>query len=109
MQVEEAQWRMVLNSLVICLFARGVYDPQIIADGLKSLGMDWTPERLKQFGAETLKAKYRLKKSYAFDPRGITIPEKMFNVRTSTGFLDRERMARRLDLFMEYAGISREK
>jgi len=109
MQVEEAQWRMVLNSLVICLFARGVYDPQIIADGLKSLGMDWTPERLKQFGAKTLKAKYRLKKSYAFDPRGITIPEKMFNVRTSTGFLDRERMARRLDLFMEYAGISREK
>lgn len=105
MQVEEAQWRMVLNSLVICLFARGVYDPQIIADGLKSLGMDWTPERLKQFGAETLKAKYRLKKDFGFDPGIVTIPEKMFKVRTSTGFLERERMSRRLDLFLQYAGI----
>jgi len=105
MQVEEAQWRMVLNSLVICLFARGVYDAQIIADGLGTLGLEWTQERLKKFGAETLKAKYRLKKSYGFDPKKITIPEKMFNVRTSTGFIDRQRMSRRLDLFLEYAGI----
>ncbi len=105
MQVEEAQWRMVLNSLVACLFARGVYDVQVISDGLGALGLDWSPDRLKQFGAETLKAKYRLKKKFGFDPACITIPEKMFKVRTSTGFLDRERMARRLDLFLEYAGI----
>lgn len=106
MQVEEAQWRMVLNSLVVCLFARGVYDGQVISEGLGALGLDWTPERLKQFGDETLKAKYRLKRSYGFDPKKVIIPEKMFSVRTSTGLLDRERMARRLDLFLEYAGIA---
>jgi hypothetical protein len=32
----------------------------------------------------------------------------MFRVRTSTGFIDKGRMARRLKLFMQFAGIDEE-
>jgi aldehyde:ferredoxin oxidoreductase len=105
LQVEDAQWRMVLNSLVICLFGRGVYDGEIILQGLSALGLDWDMERLRQFGAERLRAKYRWKKACGFDPKAVTVPEKMFRVRTSTGFIDPGRMKRRLELFLEYAGI----
>ncbi len=103
MQVEDAQWRMVLNSLVICLFARGVYDDDIIVEALGAVGLDWPLEKLKQLGAETLRAKYRWKTACGFSVREVKIPEKMFQVRTSTGLVDRERMFRRLEMFMERA------
>ncbi|HDQ92689.1 MAG TPA: hypothetical protein ENN89_01055 [Synergistetes bacterium] len=104
-QVEEAQWRMVLNSLILCLFARGVYDSSTISKGLEALGLDWSPNRLKELGAATLKAKYAWKKKCGFDPHDIAIPEKMFRVRTSNGLIDRERMKKRLELFLRYAGL----
>lgn len=105
LQVEDAQWRMVLNSLVVCLFGRSVFDGEIIVRGLSALGLDWGLERLKRFGAETLRAKYRWKKACGFSPGDVAVPEKMFRVRTSTGFVDRKRMKRRLELFLEHAGL----
>ncbi|HPD96696.1 MAG TPA: aldehyde ferredoxin oxidoreductase N-terminal domain-containing protein [Synergistales bacterium] len=105
MQVREAQWRMVLNSLVICLFARGVYDASTISKGLEALGLDWSPEKLLDLGARALKAKYAWKKKCGFSPERITIPEKMLRVRTSNGLIDRERMKKRLELFLRYAGL----
>ncbi len=105
LQVEDAQWRMVLNSLVICLFGRGVYDGEIILRGLSALGLDLDIERLRRFGAERFRAKYRWKRACGFDPKDIAVPEKMFRVRSSTGFVERERMKSRLELFLEYAGI----
>jgi aldehyde:ferredoxin oxidoreductase len=105
LQVEDAQWRMVLNSLVICLFGRGVYDDDVIVQGLAAVGLDWNLENLRRFGAETLRAKYGWKKACGFSPGNIKVPEKMFRVRSGTGFIDRGRMKRRLELFLEYAGI----
>jgi len=108
LQVEDAQWKMVLNSLVICLFARGVYDGDMIADALGTLGLEWPLERLKQLGAETLRAKYQWKTACGFSARDVKIPEKMFRVRTSTGFIDRDRMTKRTELFLKYAGIEQD-
>ncbi len=105
LQVEDAQWRMVLNSLVVCLFGRGVFDADTIVEGLSALGLDWSREKLLTFGERTLQDKYRWKQACGFSPHAVEIPEKMFRARTSTGFLDRERMKRRLRLFMQYAGI----
>jgi aldehyde:ferredoxin oxidoreductase len=105
LQVEDAQWRMVLNSLVICLFGRGVYDGDVIVKGLAALGLDWNLESLRRFGADTLRAKYGWKRACGFSPENIKIPEKMFRVRSSTGFIDPGRMKRRLELFLEHAGI----
>ena len=100
LQVEDARWRMVLNSLVICLFARGVYDDDIIVSALAGLGLDWPLERLQKLGAETLRAKHRWKAACGFSLDSQQIPEKMFRVRTSTGLIDRERMNKRLEVFI---------
>lgn len=105
MQLEDAQWRMTLNSLVICLFARGVYDDDIIVEALGALGLEWPLKRLRQLGEETLRAKYGWKASCGFSVHAVKIPEKMFLVKTSTGLIDRERMKKRVELFLKYAGI----
>ncbi len=105
MQVEDAQWRMVLNSLVICLFARGVYDGDIITRGLESLGQGRSLEEIKKLGCETLRRKFDWKQKCGFSLENIPIPEKMFHVRTSTGLVDPGRVKRRIELFREFSGI----
>ena len=100
MQLEDAQWRMVLNSLVICLFARGVYDDDIIVEALGALGLEWPLKRLKQLGEETLRAKYRWKAACGFSVPDVKIPEKMFRVKTSTGLIDKERMNKRTEIYL---------
>lgn len=105
MQLEDAQWRMILNSLVICLFARGVYDDDIIVEALGALGLEWPLKRLKQLGEETLRAKYRWKAACGFSVRDVKIPEKMFRVKTSTGLIDKGRMNKRLDIYVREGKI----
>lgn len=104
-QVEDAQRRMILNSLVVCLFARGIYDRDIIVGGLEAVGRKTSPEELAALGVHSLRRKFAWKRECGFRLDSAEIPEKMFSVRTSTGQIDRERMNRRLALFREYGGI----
>lgn len=103
-QVKEAQWRMVLNSLMICLFARGVYDEEVILRGLDALGMEWDPEKLQAMSEKALLRKYEWKALCGFDHRSAKIPEKMYSVQTATGLIGRESLEERLRLYREYAG-----
>ena len=41
--LEEERWRQVLTSLVICLFARGVYTPEIVLKALATAGFTGRP------------------------------------------------------------------
>ena len=104
-QVQEAQWRMVINSLVVCLFARAVYDVKTILEGLASLGMEKTEEELKAFGVKALQRKHEWKKACGFDMKAIEIPKKLFRVRTTNGLIDPVSMKKRLALYREYAGL----
>lgn len=104
-QVKEARWRMVLNSLVICLFARGVYDEEVILQGLDALGLSWDRPRLWAMAEKALLRKYEWKKLCGFDPAAVKIPEKMYSVQTSTGMIGRKSLEERLSLYRKYAGI----
>jgi aldehyde:ferredoxin oxidoreductase len=104
-QVKEARWRMVLNSLVVCLFARGVYDAEVILQGLDALGEQWNEARLRDLAAQALKRKHEWKRLCGFDPAEVAVPEKIYSVQTSNGMIDRERLAERLRLYREEAGI----
>ncbi len=104
-QVDDARWRLVLNSLVLCLFARGVYDDEIIIQGLDALGHSWDGPKLHALGEEALKRKHEWKKLCGFGAANLKVPEKMYTVETSTGRIDRESLEKRLELYREYAGI----
>jgi len=104
-QVKEAQWRMVLNSLMICLFARGVYDEEVILRGLDALGLEWDAEKLQAMSEKALLRKYEWKSLCGFDHRSVKIPEKMYSVQTATGLIGRESLEERLRLYRKFAGL----
>lgn len=104
-QVKEARWRMVLNSLVICLFARGVYDREIILQALNAVAPSWDSERLDKLAASTLKRKYEFRKRCGFKIESVNVPAKMFQVRSATGRIDAESIAERVKLYRELADI----
>lgn len=75
--IQEERWRQVLTSLVICLFARGVYDPETTLNALEVAGFSWTAEDLTRLGAETLRRKTAFKVREGFDFAKLRIPRRI--------------------------------
>jgi len=68
--------RQVLSSLVVCFFARGLYDPETIRDCLGALGMEWDETALVRLGEDVLRRKHAFKVREGFDLGELKIPER---------------------------------
>jgi aldehyde:ferredoxin oxidoreductase len=44
--LNEERWRQVLSSLVICFFARNIYQPEIVSKALQSAGQEFSVDDL---------------------------------------------------------------
>ncbi|MGE5455380.1 MAG: aldehyde ferredoxin oxidoreductase C-terminal domain-containing protein, partial [Methylocystaceae bacterium] len=87
---EEEKIRCVLNSLVICLFARKIYDLETTARCLNIIGHDHTALSLAQLGDEIFNAKIAVKKRLGFDFSQIRLPSRFFETPTPHGQLQEE-------------------
>lgn len=97
---DESVWRMIPNSLVLCLFARNVYTPEIILEGLNALGITgWDNTRLLDFARRVHAAKnrYRLDRGFRFET--LALPRRLLNTMTSTGHLTEERWRTEVDRY----------
>jgi aldehyde:ferredoxin oxidoreductase len=99
----EERWRQVLSSLVVCYFARGVYDGETIAKALAVAGFDASAEDLSALGAETLRRKYAFKKRAGFDLVNQRIPKRILETPSPLGQIDKTFLRSTLALFQ--AGI----
>lgn len=86
--VTEEQWRQVLTSLVICLFARKVYDPEIIVEALAAVGHEWSPETLTKLGERTLARKIASKRREGFDALDLRVPARITETPSPAGPFD---------------------
>jgi aldehyde:ferredoxin oxidoreductase len=84
----EEKERCMLNSLVICLFARKVYDRKTIIAALSSVGYNYTDEELTAIGERIYKTKLRIKKSLGFDQKSVKLPKRLFETPSMQGLLD---------------------
>jgi len=84
----EEQWRQVLTSLVICLFARSVYEPAYVLDALKAIGFDRSEEDLARLGTETLRRKNAFKVREGFDLTALRLPQRIFETPSPAGPFD---------------------
>lgn len=75
--LKEERWRQVLTSLVICLFARGVYTAETVLQALALAGFNWTADDLARLGAEALKRKNAFKVREGFDLAQVRIPRRI--------------------------------
>jgi aldehyde:ferredoxin oxidoreductase len=84
----EEKERCLLNSLVICLFARKVYDRKTILAVLDSIGLNYTDEDLTAIAERIYKTKIRIKKSLGFNQMDVKLPKRFFETQSASGLLD---------------------
>ncbi len=82
---EEERWRQVLTSLVICLFARKVYEPEIVIEALAAIGYERTIQELTALGAGILKRKAKFKEREGFNMTELRIPRRIFETPSPAG------------------------
>ena len=80
--------RCLLNSLIMCLFARKVYDRETIISALKSIGYDITNDELTAMASRNYATKVRIKKALGFDLKDVKLPKRFFEIPTMHGMLD---------------------
>jgi len=92
MLIEEESYRQILSSMVVCFFARGIYNYDILTKGLNVLGFDADEAKLKQIGREihAEKFKFKFREGFSFDK--INIPTRIFETPDPTGKLTKEYM-----------------
>ncbi len=99
--VTEERWRQVLTSLVICLFARGMYTEEATAKALACAGIQRTPEELNQNGTETLHLKNEFKRREGFDFSKLGIPQRILKTLSPLGQVDENFLRQAIARFSE--------
>jgi aldehyde:ferredoxin oxidoreductase len=97
----EEGWRQVLNSLVICLFARNLYTPDLVQRSLKVAGLEMSGDDLTRLGQETLRLKHEFKRRCGFDLEGVRIPRRILETPTPMGQLDEGFIRQALQVYRE--------
>ncbi len=88
--VKEEMWRQVLSSLVVCFFARNVFRPELVSRAFLPIGFQFTEDELEKIGERIYMEKLKLKKAMGYEPDLSQIPERVFEVETPHGRLERE-------------------
>ncbi|MCD6563333.1 MAG: aldehyde ferredoxin oxidoreductase family protein [Thermoproteales archaeon] len=99
--LEEERWRQVLTSLVVCLFARGVYKPEIIVDAFKAFGLTVKVDDLYELGKKIHMEKYKFKIREGFDLDKYKFPKRIFETPTPHGYLSEEKLVKMKRIFKE--------
>ncbi|MCL2765253.1 MAG: hypothetical protein FWD40_08265 [Treponema sp.] len=87
--------RCMTNSLVMCLFARRIYDRQTILDALNSIGWNLTNDDLTNIGKRIYKTKLQIKNELGFVQNNVKLPKRLFETNSMHGKLD-EKIAYRM-------------
>lgn len=97
----EEVWRQILSSLVICFFGREIYTPEVVIKCLKLAGYEFNQEKLIEVAKEVYAEKYRFKIKCGFDLEKLKMPERVFEINSSTGKLSSEVAQKIIDLLKE--------
>ncbi|MFX1505187.1 MAG: aldehyde ferredoxin oxidoreductase N-terminal domain-containing protein [Promethearchaeota archaeon] len=102
--VKEEEWRNVLNSLIICLFARSIYPPQIVIECFQNLGISMKEKELLQLGLEIQKLRIETKLRFGFKYNKLIedIPKRIYEMPTAHGRISETQFK---DLFKNYKVI----
>jgi aldehyde:ferredoxin oxidoreductase len=86
--VKDEQGRVLLTSMVACLFAREVYKDELLADCLNSLGYTTLADNMEHAAQHIQKVRWRLRLATGFDPKGVKIPKRFRQLTTWKGPVD---------------------
>ncbi len=101
---KEEAWRQILTSLVVCLFSRKIYKPELVVKGLKVIGLDFTEDGLMELGKRILRMKNEFKLREGFKPDRLRIPRRITEVKSPNGMIDEDYLKRAVKRFYELVG-----
>jgi len=104
--IKEDNSRGVFNSLVGCLFARGVYTEENIIDALGAVGITKTKEDLQTLGESIFEEKYKFKTREGFDLTRARVPRRLFETVSTLGKVTPETVEEMLRLYRKKRGWS---
>jgi aldehyde:ferredoxin oxidoreductase len=95
--------RCMLNSLIICLFARKVYDRPAILKALKSVGYDMNETDLEKIAKRVYCTKLRIKKALGFRQMSVRFPKRFFETPGMHGTMEEGEAYRLMEAYSRKA------
>lgn len=86
--VQDEKGRVLLTSMVSCLFARNVYTDEVVSDCLKSLGYNGLAVELESVALNIQQLRWRLRFASGFNPDDVIISKRFGEVTTVKGPID---------------------
>ena len=102
--IKEDNFRGVFNSLVGCLFARGVYTNENIIDALGAVGIEKTADDLDELGKRIFNEKYRFKTREGFNLSEVRVPKRFYETVSTLGKVDPQTVEEMLGLYRKKRG-----
>ena len=91
--INDEPGRVLLTSMVACLFARSVYDDEQLAACLASVGYGGLAENLAGLGEDIRRMRWQVRAATGFSPDNFVIPKRFTQVSTWKGGVDSAYMA----------------
>jgi len=88
--VQDEKARCLLNSMVSCLFARGVYTDEVLGNCLRSVCYDILADNIDTIATEIQRLRWKMRVRSGYQPENITIPKRFTEITTWKGPLDRQ-------------------
>ena len=104
--IKEDNSRGVFNSLVACLFARGVYSEENIIDSLGAVGIVKSKDDLQDLGHRIFQEKYEFKVQEGFDLSAARVPRRFYETVSASGMVTAERVQEMLGIYRKKRGWS---
>ena len=86
--IKDEQGRVLLTSMVACLFARGVYTDEFLASCLNAVGYTAMAENLGTLASTIQQLRWKNRFATGFVPEDVTIPKRFHEITTVKGPLD---------------------
>jgi len=86
--VKDEQGRVLLTSMVACLFARGVYTDALLADCLRSVGYGTLADSLGTVSKNIQQLRWKARLATGYRPEDVTIPKRFLEITTGKGTMD---------------------
>jgi aldehyde:ferredoxin oxidoreductase len=98
--LKEESWRQILGSLVVCFFARGIYDSETVMKTLK-VALPEASYDLDRLGLEILLLKNKFKVREGFDPAKLRFPSRIFETPSARGKIDEDEVRNAVRSYFE--------
>lgn len=86
--VSDERGRALLTSMVACLFSRGVYSQELLAEALASIGQRDMADNLDSMAENIQHIRWRTRFATGYDPHQVKIPKRFLSVETWKGKID---------------------